>query len=515
LAAAIGLALLWMGTRRSPDSPPPSAPIGLAGAWQGEVLQVERAYGSASGLSECARGTQVCQPLAPGDTAHPGMRLETDGLTRARVRLGDGSVIALDRRSRFELDPTHRRRGRLLEGNLVAEIERLPGGSTAGAQPEPGSEVVIDLPTGRAEVLGTKFSLRATEREARVEVSRGSVKLFDAREQAVLVQAGEAGVIGADRTPRVESVLDLAKALDWSTEAFEENPATGHAQGALGELIAKRPRDGRELVGAVRLQEHHIEARIVDNVARTQVEEIFANQADEVLEGIYRFPLPPGAQIERLALEVDGKLVEGAFVDRERAAAIWRGAVVNAGGKRPAPSEDIVWVPGPWRDPALLEWQRGSRFELRIFPIPARGTRRIVLAYTEVLPPSEGERSYIYPLPRDPRGSTRIARFSADVQVRGLDPARGAQARGYPMKILSGSPEVARLAFEQNDFVPSGDLSVAYELASAQAELRAWAYQPDRALPEPRREGDAASLAGAQPASARAPYAVTAAHVSD
>ncbi|HTV21301.1 MAG TPA: VWA domain-containing protein, partial [Polyangiaceae bacterium] len=43
----------------------------------------------------------------------------------------------------------------------------------------------------------------------------------------------------------------------------------------------------------------------------------------------------------------------------------------------------------------------------------------------------------------------------------------------------------ARLAFDQNDFVPGGDLSVAYELASAQAELRAWAYQPERAEPEP------------------------------
>ena len=34
------------------------------------------------------------------------------------------------------------------------------------------------------------------------------------------------------------------------------------------------------------------------------------------------------------------------------------------------------------KDPALLEWQRGGRFELRIFPIPKRGSRRIVLAYT-------------------------------------------------------------------------------------------------------------------------------------
>ena len=511
LAAAVGLGLLWIGSRRDPDVAPASAPVGLAGAWQGQVLQVERAFGSPSGLRECARGTQVCQPLAPGDTAHPGMRLETDGLTRARLQLSDGSVIALDRQSRFELDPSQRRHGRLLEGNLVAEIESVAAASPspgAGATRAPGQTVVIELPSGRAEVLGTKFSLRVSEDEARVEVSRGSVKLFDARDQAVLVQAGEAGVIAKDRTPRVESVLDLGRALGWSTAAFEEKPPA-LAQGALGELIAKRPRDGRELTGAVRLKEHHIKARIVDNVARTEVEEIFENGADEVLEGIYRFPLPAGAQIERLALEVDGKLEEGAFVDRERAAAIWRGAVVNAGGKRPPPSEDIVWVPGPWRDPALLEWQRGSRFELRIFPIPARGARRIVLAYTEVLPPSEGERSYVYPLPRDPRGSTRIARFTAEVQVRGLDLERGAQARGYPMKTLSGSPEVARLAFDQNDFVPSGDLSVAYELASAQAELRAWAYQPDVAAPEPpsarKPSATESRPVGTRPLDARSP----------
>ncbi len=493
LATALVLGLVWLGSGRPPQSTPPARQTGLADAWQGSVVQVERAFGSPIGLSECARGTQVCRPIGADDLVHPGMRLETDGLTRALVRLVDGSTIALDRQSQFELDPSERRRGRLLDGNVVVEIERQR--TTPGAKqkqhetdqvrrddaPAEASHAIIDLPMGRAEVLGTKLSLRADEGSARVEVSRGSVKLFDAREQSVLVQPGEAAVIGAGRTPRVEAVLDLAQAFGWSTSAFEERGARAQ-EGALGELIAKRPRDGQELGGAVRLTQHHIKARIVDNIARTEVEEVFENQADEVLEGIYRFPLPPGAQIERLALEVDGKLVEGAFVDRERAAAIWRGAVVNAGGKKPPPGDDIVWVPGPWRDPALLEWQRGNRFELRIFPIPARGSRRVVLAYTEVLPPSEGERLYVYPLPRDPRGSTRIGRFTAEIQVRGLDLARGVEARGYPMTSLSGSPEVARLALDQNDFVPSGDLSVAFELAKA--ELRVWAYLPTLAQPQ-------------------------------
>jgi RNA polymerase sigma factor (sigma-70 family) len=486
LAAAIGLGLLWLGSRHDPDKDKPalsSISGGLASAWQGQVVRIERAFGSPSGLIECAPGTQVCHPLAPGDLVRAGMRLETDGLTRALLELADGSRLSLDRQSGLQLDPDEPRRGRLLAGNLIGEIERRTDDPRSRHDGDVPGHAIIDVPRGRVEIVGTKLSVRADEDGARVEVSRGSVRLFDAREQSVLVQAGEAGVIGQDRTPRVERVLDLGQALGWSSAAFEEKSEPDQ-QGALGELIAKRPRDGQELSGAVQLTEHHVAARIVDNVARTQIEEVFENRTGEVLEGIYRFPLPPGAQIERLALEVDGKLVEGAFVDRERAAAIWRGAVVNAGGKPPPPSDDIVWVPGPWRDPALLEWQRGSRFELRVFPIPARGSRRVVLAYTEVLPPSEGARTYVYPLPRDPRQSTRIARFTLEVQVRGHDVRRGVAARGYPLKALSGSPEVARLAYDQNDFMPSGDLRVTYELAHPDAELRTWVYQPKSAEPD-------------------------------
>ena len=61
-----------------------------------------------------------------------------------------------------------------------------------------------------------------------------------------------------------------------------------------------------------------------------------ANDSNEVLEGIYRMPLPPDAQIERLALEVNGMIQEGAFVARDRAAAIWKGVIHNAAPEKPA-----------------------------------------------------------------------------------------------------------------------------------------------------------------------------------
>ncbi len=140
------------------------------------------------------------------------------------------------------------------------------------------------------------------------------------------------------------------------------------------------------------------------------------------------------------------------------------------------PREEIVWVPGPWRDPALLEWQRGGRFELRIFPIPKRGARRVILAYTQTVPAAGGVRRYGYPLAYDPGGSTRVGRFSANIEVRGHDEQRGVRAAGYELK-SDRRGDAAGLLFEQSDFAPTGDLVVEYALPDRNAELSAFGYR--------------------------------------
>src|SRR4030095_9225766 len=216
--------------------------------------------------------------------------------------------------------------------------------------------------------------------------------------------------------------------MEWSDRTPEE--ADSPVLRGLGELRAKTPGQTKERDHAVRLAEHSVQVRVVDLVARTEVDETFANDTDEELEGIFRFPLPPGAQIEKLSLEVDGKLLDGAFVDRDRGAAIWRGVIQNAAPRTPKPREEIIWVPGPWRDPALLEWQRGGRFELKIFPIPKRGSRRVALTYTPTADQAAGGGALTSPLAHDPGGTTKVDSFDLDVQVLGLDKAIGLQTRG-------------------------------------------------------------------------------------
>jgi len=453
LAAAAAVVLV----RGGPDGGP-------GGGWSGTVERVVSARGNASVLLCDAAGAH-CSPVAAGARVESGRHVKTDAATRAEVKLSDGSRVTLDRSTELALLDGNARGARLLRGGLVADIAHQK------------HEARFELPAGGVTVHGTKFALRAQGKAASVDVTRGSVTLSDAHEHRVRVVEGESGRLEPGVEPFVAYSSSLADSLGWSDEAFGDDRAAVAGRG-IGELKAKKPGQTAERAGAVVLASHEVRVRIAGVVARTEIEEVFENHTDEVLEGIYRFPLPPDAQIERLALDVDGKLEEGSFVDRDRAAAIFRGAIVNATPTQPKPLEEIIWVPGPWRDPALLEWQRGGRFELRIFPIPKRGARRVVLAYTEVVKETGGARRYTYPLAADPSGAARIGHFALDLEVRGHDPDFGVRPAGYELERRPAATDATALHVDAAGFAPTGDLSVEYALPGRASELTAWTYLP-------------------------------------
>jgi hypothetical protein len=134
-----------------------------------------------------------------------------------------------------------------------------------------------------------------------------------------------------------------------------------------------------------------------------------------------------------------------------------------------------VWVPGPWHDPALLEWARGGRFELKIFPIPKKGSRRVVIAYTETVAPVSGVRRYVYPLPQGSSSKLTIDSFNVDAQVLGHDAKSGVRARGYELaKKTEGAAE--RLDATMTAFTPSGDLAIEYGLDDRATDASVWAF---------------------------------------
>ena len=108
--------------------------------------------------------------------------------------------------------------------------------------------------------------------------------------------------------------------------------------------------------------------------------------------------LPTDASLSRLAMYVNGKLMEGGMAERDHA----RNTFEEIKRKMLAP--------------ALLEWVDGSTFKMRVFPLEARQEKRIILSYSQRLPSADGQRSY-----RFPAGHTMdaVRDWSAHVVVKG------------------------------------------------------------------------------------------------
>ncbi len=434
------------------------------GQWSGTVTRIWRAGGGDIGLEVCGSEGKNCQTAKLNANVAAPSQVQTDDRTRASLGFGENLGLVLDRSTQVLVPDANHRQMKMLHGSAVVDNK------SSSASP-----LEVQVPGGTLNVGAAKVAITTDSMGTVVDVAHGVLRVIDDKNHESKLHAGEQLRIQEGKIQTAGSNANLGEDLAWSedhskSEGFDE-PSRG-----LGELKAKKPGANEELRGAVTLASHKVQVRVVANLVRTEIDETFANSSNEVLEGIYRFPLPADAKIERLALDVDGKMEEGAFVDRDRAAAIWRGAIVNATPvNQRVIKDDIVWVPGPWRDPALLEWQRGGRFELRIYPIPKRGSRRVVMTYTQVSNPSGDARRYTYPLAYDPSGTAKIGQFDLDVQVRGHDAAYGVRSIGYTLR-QSTDGGVTRLSLSENNFTPHGDIILEYALPSRDAELKAWAY---------------------------------------
>jgi Ca-activated chloride channel family protein len=246
--------------------------------------------------------------------------------------------------------------------------------------------------------------------------------------------------------------------------AVAESTASAEARGAGSDVVAEDaplagPRGlgtmtGRApgttaIVTGVRLAAHKVNVVIQNGFARTEVEETFENTTGRVLEGRYLFPVPPDASVSRLALYVGNDLVEGEIVERARAARIFKGIV-----------DDTVRP----RDPALLEWVKGSEVSLKVFPLPAHGTRKIVLAYDQVLPQASGQVRYLYPLSLGQDRAVSIDDFTLDVTAADATTSLVAvRTPGYAATTAPSGP--LHVGYSARAFTPARDFVLEYERA--------------------------------------------------
>ncbi|MBL8606101.1 MAG: hypothetical protein JNL38_02225, partial [Myxococcales bacterium] len=174
------------------------------------------------------------------------------------------------------------------------------------------------------------------------------------------------------------AVALLAGAVIWagrggSARVSTDTYAVEVAEGKEGKITAAAApvtltaSDGSGL----RLVSMSARASVHDPLAFTELRLVFENPEDRVREGTFRITLPQGASLSRFAMKVGSTWQEGEMVEKQAARRAY---------------EDFLHRR---QDPALLEQGGGNEFTARVFPIPAKGKKEIILSYSAELKESD------------------------------------------------------------------------------------------------------------------------------
>ncbi|MFC1705221.1 VIT domain-containing protein [Planctomycetota bacterium] len=186
---------------------------------------------------------------------------------------------------------------------------------------------------------------------------------------------------------------------------------------------------------------HDVTVTVKNQVATTEVDQVFYNPNPRDLEGTYIFPLPHDSVVAGFSMWMGGREVEAELLDKDRAREIY---------------ESIV---RKMKDPALLEYMGRGLFKARVYPIPGRGETRVKLRYEQVLKAQDGLVEYRYPLNTEKFSSAPLERCRVAVTIDGkahglFSPSHPIDKRHQPGRVMA--------AYEARNVKPARDFVLYY-----------------------------------------------------
>lgn len=149
------------------------------------------------------------------------------------------------------------------------------------------------------------------------------------------------------------------------------------------------------------LRSASIEVETDGGLSRSTLLLTLYNPNERLLEGTLEFPLQPGQQVSAFALDVGGELRDAVPVPKQKAQQVFES------------------IERRNVDPGLLEQTAGNHFRLRVYPIPARGTRQVRLVIDEALRRENGAWRLDVPV----QLLSTADRLALSIRARGLSAA--------------------------------------------------------------------------------------------
>lgn len=204
----------------------------------------------------------------------------------------------------------------------------------------------------------------------------------------------------------------------------------------------------------------------VDNqTANVRVVQIYENHTAQTLEGKFVFALPETAAVSDFAVWDGATRIPGVMMERRRANEIYGEIKAQA------------------IDPGILQIddETGGKtvFSAKVFPIPAYGTKRVEIEYTQNLPVENFRSRLAFPLKPSFGEPQTVRNFSLDLCAYSEIPFSfvNYDSQNFPLQISKQTENEFAGNFSAENYVLNQDFSLDYEIKPQKSLLSFIAYR--------------------------------------
>lgn len=225
------------------------------------------------------------------------------------------------------------------------------------------------------------------------------------------------------------------------------------------------------------LDEMLVNVNIDNQFARVRVVQIFGNRTSGALEGKYIFLIPTTAAISDFAVWDGDVRIPGVILEKRRAEEIYRDLALQS------------------IDPGLLqqedENETATAFTVEVAPIPAYGTKRLELEYTELLRVDNLESFFSFPFKPSDYGTQAVGHLEIRLQMMSRFSMTDLKLLStiYRLNFIENSPQYKSATFEAVNINLTEDLAFSYGLNVPSSAFQFLAYRaPERIRAEELRD---------------------------
>ena len=201
--------------------------------------------------------------------------------------------------------------------------------------------------------------------------------------------------------------------------------------------------------GVLEIKEQDVRITINNGIAVTEVNQVFLNTENRIVEALYTFPVPKGASVSNFSMIIGGKEMIGEVVEKKRARQIYE-------------SYKSTRV-----DPGLLEQVDYKTFEMRVFPIAANAEQHIKVTYYQQLDFDHDWATYVYPLATSTKGvdDRTTGKFALTVDINSEIPIKALTSPSHQNDFVMANhtPKYARASLETTAGDLSRDVVIAFQ----------------------------------------------------